>query len=78
MIAAADALSSGEHARVDGSRLCIVGGSAGGYTVLATLVDAKRPEVFAAGTSMYGISELVAVCPPGSCTRRAPLTVNCS
>jgi dipeptidyl aminopeptidase/acylaminoacyl peptidase len=61
MIAAASALSSGPNARVDPKRLAIRGGSSGGYTVLATLVDKERPDVFAAGTSYYGISDLKAV-----------------
>lgn len=41
---------------VDPGRLAIRGGSAGGYTTLATL--AFRPEVFAAGISHYGIADL--------------------
>ena len=40
----------------DPERIAIMGGSAGGYTVLHTLV--RRPGVFAAGISMYGISNL--------------------
>ena len=39
--------------KVDGERLCIVGGSAGGYTTLAAL--AFR-ETFKAGASLYGVS----------------------
>ena len=41
---------------VDPRRLVIRGGSAGGYTTLAALTF--RPEVFAAGASYYGISDL--------------------
>ncbi|XP_057469014.1 uncharacterized protein LOC130758197 [Actinidia eriantha] len=41
--------------KVDGERLCIVGGSAGGYTTLAAL--AFR-ETFKAGASLYGIADL--------------------
>jgi dipeptidyl aminopeptidase/acylaminoacyl peptidase len=41
---------------VDGERLAIHGGSAGGYTTLAALVF--RPEVFAAGTSYYGVADV--------------------
>uniref|UniRef100_A0A8J7VW50 S9 family peptidase n=1 Tax=Coralloluteibacterium stylophorae TaxID=1776034 RepID=A0A8J7VW50_9GAMM len=41
---------------VDGERLLIRGGSAGGYTTLAAL--AFRPGVFAAGASHYGIGDL--------------------
>ena len=42
----------------DPSRLAIRGGSAGGFTVLAALT---RSEVFAAGTSYYGVSDLAAL-----------------
>ena len=43
---------------VDGSRMAITGGSAGGFTVLAAL--ATR-EVFAAGASHYGVADLGAL-----------------
>lgn len=43
---------------VDGDRLCIDGGSAGGYTTLAAL--AFR-DVFKAGASFYGVSNLTAL-----------------
>jgi dipeptidyl aminopeptidase/acylaminoacyl peptidase len=50
---------------VDAKRLVIRGGSAGGYTVLASLslpaADADLC-IFAAGTSMYGISDLKKLC----------------
>ena len=42
--------------RADERRLAIRGGSAGGYTVLAALT--QHPEVFTAGASYYGISDL--------------------
>jgi len=42
----------------DGNRLCIDGGSAGGYTTLGAL--AFR-DVFNAGTSLYGIGDLTAL-----------------
>ncbi|MBI3048563.1 MAG: S9 family peptidase [Acidobacteria bacterium] len=42
--------------RVDPERLIIRGGSAGGYTTLAALTF--HPEVFKAGASYYGISDL--------------------
>jgi dipeptidyl aminopeptidase/acylaminoacyl peptidase len=41
--------------RVDGSRMAIAGGSAGGYTVLMALATTNA---FAAGSSHYGISDL--------------------
>jgi dipeptidyl aminopeptidase/acylaminoacyl peptidase len=43
---------------VDGARLAITGGSAGGYTVLCAL--AFR-DVFKAGASHYGVSDLIAL-----------------
>ncbi len=42
----------------DRSRLCIRGGSAGGFTVLAALVQS---DVFAAGASSYGVADLTAL-----------------
>jgi dipeptidyl aminopeptidase/acylaminoacyl peptidase len=47
-----------EQGRVDPSRLCIRGGSAGGYTTLAAL--AFR-DAFAAGASHYGVCDLEAL-----------------
>jgi dipeptidyl aminopeptidase/acylaminoacyl peptidase len=43
----------------DADRIAIMGGSAGGYTVLQTL--ATHPGTFAAGISKYGISNLFAL-----------------
>jgi dipeptidyl aminopeptidase/acylaminoacyl peptidase len=43
---------------VDGDRLCIDGGSAGGYTTLAALTFR---DVFKAGASFYGVSDLTAL-----------------
>lgn len=43
-----------EAGRVDGERLAIAGGSAGGYTTLSALVFR---DVFAAGASHYGVSD---------------------
>jgi len=48
----------GEQGRVDPTRLCIRGGSAGGYTTLAAL--AFR-DTFAAGASHYGVADLEAL-----------------
>ncbi|ORY06314.1 alpha/beta-hydrolase [Basidiobolus meristosporus CBS 931.73] len=45
-----------DRGSVDSKRLSIAGGSAGGYTTLACLTF--RPEVFSAGASHYGISDL--------------------
>ncbi|NEO01188.1 MAG: prolyl oligopeptidase family serine peptidase, partial [Moorea sp. SIO3I7] len=44
-----------EQGLVDGERLAIAGGSAGGYTTLAALTFR---DVFKAGASYYGISDL--------------------
>jgi dipeptidyl aminopeptidase/acylaminoacyl peptidase len=43
---------------VDGSRMVIRGGSAGGLTTLAALCTS---DVFAAGTSLYGVTDLAAL-----------------
>jgi dipeptidyl aminopeptidase/acylaminoacyl peptidase len=45
-----------EQGRVDGERMAITGGSAGGYTTLCALTF--RPGVFKAGASYYGVSDL--------------------
>ncbi len=47
-----------ETGQVDGDRLTIRGGSAGGFTVLAVL---EESEAFAAGTSLYGVADLTAL-----------------
>ena len=41
---------------IDGSRMVVMGGSAGGYTVLLSM--AMYPEVFAAGVDRYGVADL--------------------
>jgi dipeptidyl aminopeptidase/acylaminoacyl peptidase len=48
----------GEHGRVDPAKLCIRGGSAGGYTTLAALAFRNT---FAAGASHYGVADLEAL-----------------
>ncbi len=55
-VAAATALA--DAGRVDPDRLAIRGGSAGGFTVLAALA---QTDVFDAGTSLYGVSDLEAL-----------------
>ncbi len=44
---------------VDGAQMVVMGGSAGGYTVLLAL--ALHPEVFAAGVDLYGVADLFAL-----------------
>jgi len=46
----------GEQGLIDPKRAAIRGGSAGGFTVLASLV--RYPNAFATGNSFYGVSDL--------------------
>jgi dipeptidyl aminopeptidase/acylaminoacyl peptidase len=48
-----------EHGNADPDRLIIRGGSAGGYTTLAALTF--HPEMFRAGASYYGVSDVEAL-----------------
>jgi dipeptidyl aminopeptidase/acylaminoacyl peptidase len=48
-----------EQDRVDGDRLCIRGGSAGGFTTLAALAREDTP--FAAGADHFGVADLEAL-----------------
>ena len=54
-----DSTSGARHladaGRVDGDRMIIMGGSAGGFTVLQTMVT--QPEAFRAGVCMYGVAD---------------------
>ncbi len=52
------ARSLADAGRVDGERLAIRGGSAGGYTVLRALTTS---DAFAAGTSYFGVADLEAM-----------------
>lgn len=58
-----DAVSGARHltaeGKVNGEKMVIMGSSAGGYTVLQTLVE--YPGIFAAGISMYGITNQFAL-----------------
>jgi dipeptidyl aminopeptidase/acylaminoacyl peptidase len=56
-MAAAEWLAA--RGRVDRNRMCIRGGSAGGYTTLAALARADTP--FAAGANYYGVADLAAL-----------------
>ncbi|KAJ7096672.1 alpha/beta-hydrolase [Mycena belliarum] len=52
-------LSSPDHGLIDPKRVVIRGGSAGGYTALNALCQSDPSlQVFAAGTSSYGVSDL--------------------
>lgn len=42
--------------KVDGTRCAVMGGSAGGYTVLQSMIH--EPDVFCAGVSLYGVTDL--------------------
>ncbi len=59
----ADCLAAARHlartSRVDGERLTIRGGSAGGFTTLAALARADTP--FAAGADHFGVADLEAL-----------------
>ncbi len=58
-----DAVSAAQHLAAQGladpNKIVIMGGSAGGYTVLQTL--ATHPGIFKAGVCLYGISNLFAL-----------------
>lgn len=51
---ASGALFLAETGRADGDKLVIMGGSAGGFTVLQSLVD--KPGFYRAGVCLYGVS----------------------
>ncbi len=52
-----------EQGRCDPQRMCIRGGSAGGYTTLLALAREDTP--FAAGASRYGVADLEALAQEG-------------
>lgn len=54
MISAAAHLIS--RKRIDPKRLCIMGSSAGGYLLLATIL---KSDLFSAAASLYGVSDLI-------------------
>jgi dipeptidyl aminopeptidase/acylaminoacyl peptidase len=63
LVDVADCLAAARHlarvGRVDGERLAIRGGSAGGFTTLAALVRDDTP--FAAGADHFGVADLEAL-----------------
>ncbi|KAI0031170.1 alpha/beta-hydrolase [Vararia minispora EC-137] len=56
-VQAGAAIAAAPHNLVDPARLVIRGGSSGGFTTLAALCS--FPDAFAAGTSLFGISDLI-------------------
>jgi dipeptidyl aminopeptidase/acylaminoacyl peptidase len=52
--------------RTDGARTAIRGASAGGFTTLAALANPAARGAFAAGTSLYGISDLTRLAKAGT------------
>ncbi|KAJ8093083.1 hypothetical protein AAF712_002440 [Marasmius tenuissimus] len=60
-VKAAKLVSSERYNYVDPKRVVIRGGSAGGFTVLAALCNSSDLKTFAAGTSLYGVSDLAAL-----------------
>jgi len=52
------AVEAAKQGLVDGDRLAIRGGSAGGFTVLKALIDS---DVFSAGTNLFGVADLEAL-----------------
>ncbi|KZT00116.1 alpha/beta-hydrolase [Laetiporus sulphureus 93-53] len=59
-INATQQLAAPPYSLIDPKRSIIRGGSAGGYTTLATLCS--HPDIFAAATSLYGIADLRVLC----------------
>jgi len=54
-------LAAAPYSLIDGSRVAIRGGSAGGFTALAAVSIAPEPGYFKSATSSYGISDLVSL-----------------
>ncbi|KAH7886673.1 Alpha/Beta hydrolase protein [Phlebopus sp. FC_14] len=54
-------LASAPYSLIDGSRVAIRGGSAGGFTTLASLSIPQDTSYFKAATSLYGVSDLVSL-----------------
>ncbi|KAF9073509.1 alpha/beta-hydrolase [Rhodocollybia butyracea] len=58
-IMASQLLATPPYSLVDPKRMVIRGGSAGGFTVLNALCNSSNTEVYAAATSLYGVSDLL-------------------
>lgn len=54
-------LAAAPYSLIDGSRVAIRGGSAGGFTTLAAVSIVPEPGYFKAATSSFGISDLVSL-----------------
>jgi len=60
-VKAAKLVSGERYDYVDPKRVVIRGGSAGGFTTLAALCNSSDLKTFAAGNSLYGVSDLKAL-----------------
>ncbi|KAJ3772596.1 Alpha/Beta hydrolase protein [Lentinula raphanica] len=58
-ITASQLLAQAPHSLIDPKRIVIRGSSSGGLTVLNALSNSSNTEVFAAATSLYGVTDLV-------------------
>lgn len=54
-------LADAPYSLIDGSRVAIRGGSAGGFTTLASISIVLEPGFCKAATSSYGVSDLVSL-----------------
>lgn len=54
-------LAAAPHSLIDGARVAIRGGSAGGFTTLVAISIAPEPAYFKAACSLFGVSDLVAL-----------------
>ncbi|KAJ3795411.1 Alpha/Beta hydrolase protein [Lentinula aff. detonsa] len=58
-ITASQLLAKQPHSLIDPNRIVIRGSSSGGLTVLGALSNSSNTEVYAAATSLYGVTDLV-------------------
>ncbi|KAJ3842541.1 Alpha/Beta hydrolase protein [Lentinula raphanica] len=58
-ITASQLIAQAPHSLIDPKRIVIRGSSSGGLTVLNALSNSSNTEVFAAATSLYGVTDLV-------------------
>jgi dipeptidyl aminopeptidase/acylaminoacyl peptidase len=60
-ISAVKSISSDPYNYIDPERVCIRGGSSGGFTALCGLYRGSKKNTFAAANSSYGVSELLSL-----------------